>query len=237
MYRPRPRSPRLRSFSFPRRAPPRLPAGIPSRRPRTRAQVMSALGASRDVWGDALLSAPGGPTVERVRQHLAPLLFARGPRGQSLTSSGVYYVPLSEPPGPQGATAVELHVADGSQLIARRVGGRSLTIFVGETRDGAIRLVPRASRSSAAERRLPPRARDRLRGRERCALPAGVVRDAATRDGDARERRVADGRRELREGRRDGASRAVVRPGAQLHDPAAERPASSPSRGFRHRQE
>ena len=80
-------------------------------------------------------------------QHLAPLLFARGPRGQSLTSSGAYDVPLSKPPGPQGATAVELHVADGSQLIARRVGGRSLTIFVGESgteRYGSClaRLVP-----------------------------------------------------------------------------------------------
>jgi hypothetical protein len=93
--------------------------------------ALAALGSKRDVWGEALLSATGGPTADGVRRHLAPLLFARGPHGRSLTASGVYYVPLADPPGPQGAESVELHVADGSQLLSRRVGGPSLTIFVG----------------------------------------------------------------------------------------------------------
>jgi hypothetical protein len=98
--------------------------------PYTRA-ALAALGSTRDVWGEALLSSAGGPTAEGVRRHLAPLLFARRPHGHSLTASGVYYVPLSDPPGPQGASSVELHVADGSQLLSRRVGGPSLTAFVG----------------------------------------------------------------------------------------------------------
>ncbi|MGZ4389931.1 MAG: hypothetical protein ACXVZL_11175, partial [Gaiellaceae bacterium] len=80
---------------------------------------MSALRARQDVWGDALLAAPNGPTYEGAAQHLAPLLFARGPGGAALSDSGVYYLPFALPAGPQGAASVELHVADGSEILSR----------------------------------------------------------------------------------------------------------------------
>jgi len=93
--------------------------------------VSNALASGRDVWGEQLLAAPGGPTAAAVRERLAPLLYARGPHGTSLTDSGVYYVPLADVSRPGGAGVVGLHVADGSQILAQRVGGRSLTVFVG----------------------------------------------------------------------------------------------------------
>ena len=40
-------------------------------------------------------------------------------------------MPFGQPLGARGAGSVALHVADGSQVIAERVGGRRLTVFVG----------------------------------------------------------------------------------------------------------
>src|SRR5688572_31707843 len=54
--------------------------------------VMRALAAKRDVWGEALLRAPGGPTYERARRYLHPLLHARARGKTALTESGVYYL-------------------------------------------------------------------------------------------------------------------------------------------------
>ncbi len=48
-----------------------------------------------------------------------------------LTASGVYYLPFGVPAGAQGATSVALHLADGSEIVSRRVGGPSLTVWVG----------------------------------------------------------------------------------------------------------
>lgn len=95
------------------------------------AAAMSALKARRDVWGDELLALPNGPTYDGAARQLAPLLFARGPGGAPLTDTGVYYLPFALPAGPQGAASVELHVADGSEILSRRVGGPSLAVFVG----------------------------------------------------------------------------------------------------------
>lgn len=95
------------------------------------ARIGTALASARDTWGEALLAAPRGPTLAGARRYLAPLLLARGPRQTRLTDSGSYYVPMGQPEGPQGAGTVALHVADGSQVIAQRVGGRSLTVSVG----------------------------------------------------------------------------------------------------------
>jgi hypothetical protein len=94
-------------------------------------EVARALAAGPDVWGDALLAAPGGPTYAGVLRYLKPLLFARGPGGKALTDSGVYYLPFALPAGPQGAGSVALHVADGSQVVTQHVGGSSLTVYVG----------------------------------------------------------------------------------------------------------
>jgi len=111
------------------------------------ARTRAALRARRDVWGEQLLRAPGGPTYERASRYLAPLLYARAPGKRPLTDSGVYYLALSQPEGVQGAGSVALHVADGSQVVSDRVGGRTLTIRVGaggRERYGACvrRLVP-----------------------------------------------------------------------------------------------
>ena len=62
---------------------------------------------------------------------MPPLLYARAAGKRPLTESGVYYLPFGQPLGARGAGSVALHVADGSQVIAERVGGRRLTVLVG----------------------------------------------------------------------------------------------------------
>jgi hypothetical protein len=95
------------------------------------AQVRSALAATADVWGNELLGAPGGPGDEAARRYLAPLLLARAPGRRPLTASGYHYIPFGVPRGDAGTTDVALHVADGSQIITRHVGGRALSVLVG----------------------------------------------------------------------------------------------------------
>lgn len=106
-------------------APPRATAGHTAR-------VGRALRTRYDVWGNALLAAPGGPSYGAARRFLPPLLYARAAGKRPLTESGVYYLPFGQPLGARGAGSVALHVADGSQVIAERVGGRRLTILVGK---------------------------------------------------------------------------------------------------------
>ena len=105
-------------------AAPRATAGHASR-------VDRALRTHHDTWGNGLLKAPDGPSYEAARRLLPPLLYARAPGKRPLTESGVYYVPFGQPLAARGAGSVALHVADGSQVIAERVGGRRLTILVG----------------------------------------------------------------------------------------------------------
>src|SRR5262249_27276509 len=95
-----------------------------------RARVERALGQGRDLWGDRLLETPGGPTLARTRRLLPPLLYAVGHGGRRLTDSGVYYLPFTMPYS-KGDRGFALHVADGSQIISRRVGGPSMRVFVG----------------------------------------------------------------------------------------------------------
>ncbi len=93
--------------------------------------MRAALASGRDVWGETLLASPSGPTLAGARRYLTPLLLARGPKKTQLTESGVYYLPFAQPDGPRGAGTVALHVADGSQVVAQRIGGRTLTVHVG----------------------------------------------------------------------------------------------------------
>ena len=79
----------------------------------------------------------GEPTYARAAAQLQPLLYARGARGTRLTASGVYYLPFGRPAGPRGTSDVMLHVGDGSELIARRAGGRSVLVRAGGERFGA----------------------------------------------------------------------------------------------------
>src|SRR4051794_17426350 len=97
--------------------------------------VYAALREHRDAWGDELLRSPAGPTYEAVRQRLHPLMLVGKPAGLGparLTDSGVYYLPFGQPKGPAGASAVQLHVADGGQIASEVVNGPRLTVSVGK---------------------------------------------------------------------------------------------------------
>ncbi len=120
------------------------------------ARVTDALRSGRDVWGERLLAAPGGPTYAGASGRLAPVTFARSPKGALLTRSGVYYVPLAMPKGSAGATEVMLHVADGGTILARRATGAAIEIAVGA--DGRERYgscLTRLARARLADGWLP----------------------------------------------------------------------------------
>src|SRR5436309_3141624 len=92
--------------------------------------VRRALAAKQDVWGNALIARPNGPTYGAVRRLLKPLLFARS-KTKPLTTSGVYYLPFAQPLGVRGAQTVALHVADGSEILSQTAKGPSVKVFVG----------------------------------------------------------------------------------------------------------
>jgi pimeloyl-ACP methyl ester carboxylesterase len=94
-------------------------------------KVQRALRTHHDLWGNQLLSAPDGPSYAAAQRLLPPLFYARAPGKRPLTESGAYYLPFGQPLGARGAGSIALHVADGSQVIAERVGGRRLTVSVG----------------------------------------------------------------------------------------------------------
>jgi hypothetical protein len=96
--------------------------------------VNGALAHREDVWGNAVLRSPGGATYARVQQYLHPLMLVGRPAGlrpRRLTDSGVYYLAFGRPRGPGGADAVQLHVADGSQIVSELANGAKLTVGVG----------------------------------------------------------------------------------------------------------
>ena len=98
--------------------------------------MLAALRSSRDVWGEELLRANGGPTLARARRYLAPLFLARG-RDGPLTATGAHYLTFGTPAGPRGAGTVALHVADGSEIRADAVSGRRLEVWAGAERYGS----------------------------------------------------------------------------------------------------
>jgi hypothetical protein len=89
--------------------------------------VDAALASGRDVWGEAVLRSPGGPSYAAVRRYLKPLLGVG-----RLTGSGVYYLALGRPGGPYS-----LHVADGSEILWRDANGPRLLVDVGSERYGS----------------------------------------------------------------------------------------------------
>ncbi|HKD34308.1 MAG TPA: hypothetical protein VKB73_12720 [Gaiellaceae bacterium] len=96
--------------------------------------VNAALASRQDAWGNQLLRAPGGPTYDRVRRYLHPLMLVGPPSGDSpnrLTDSGVYYLAFGRPAGPGGRRGVNLHVADGSQIVSQYVKQARLSVDVG----------------------------------------------------------------------------------------------------------
>jgi hypothetical protein len=84
----------------------------------------------RDVWGAQIVK---NPTFAAAQKKLPPILFATQRGHKPLTASHVYYLALSYPTGENAPQTFALHVADGSQIISRFVGGPSLTIYVGRT--------------------------------------------------------------------------------------------------------
>jgi hypothetical protein len=94
--------------------------------------VREAVSSGRDLWGERLLAARGGPTYAAAQRYLTPLLHAIQRQQRPLTPSGFYYIPLSFPFTSYGSAVFALHVADGSQIITRYVGGPSLSVYVGK---------------------------------------------------------------------------------------------------------
>jgi hypothetical protein len=94
--------------------------------------VGAAVASGRDLWGAQLLRAPGGPTYAAARRFVTPLTQGMQWQGRPLATTGSYYLPLAFPFTPYGSTVFALHVADGSQIITRRIGGPSLSVFVGK---------------------------------------------------------------------------------------------------------
>jgi hypothetical protein len=136
--------------------------------------VRRALRATQDLWGNRLIARPNGPTYAAVRRLLKPLLFARA-RRRPLTASGVYYLPFAQPLGVRGASAVALHVADGSEILSQRAAGPSLKVFVGKDgreRFGSClaRLAPaRLAQGFLRRSTSTPAAPGTGRSRSRCA--------------------------------------------------------------------
>src|SRR5919202_5450276 len=98
------------------------------------ARVNAALNARQDVWGNELLRAPGGPSYARVAAYLHPLLLVGPPSGDSpnrLTDSGVYYLAFGRPAGRHEFRSIDLHVADGSQIVSQYVKRARLSVDVG----------------------------------------------------------------------------------------------------------
>jgi hypothetical protein len=95
--------------------------------------VGAATRSRTDVWGERLLAAPGGPTYGAATKLVAPLLYATRRGRRPLTLSHLYYLPFAYPTDVYAPATFALHVADGSQIVTRRVDGPSLTVFVGRT--------------------------------------------------------------------------------------------------------
>ena len=100
----------------------------PRASPAYTARIARTLRSGADVWGQRLLAAP---SYAAARRNLEPLLYAHTSGGRTLTESGVYYLPFAQPLGAQGAGSVELHVADGGEILAGRADGARVRIGVG----------------------------------------------------------------------------------------------------------
>src|SRR4051795_918392 len=119
------------------------------------AYVQRAVASGKDAWGGELLRAHGGPTYAAAKRFLPPLTRALQWGGRPLTKSGSYYLAFSFPFTPYGSAVYALHVADGSQIITRRVGGASLTTYVGNGKELYGSCSARLQRAHLAEGYLP----------------------------------------------------------------------------------
>jgi hypothetical protein len=127
------------------------PRIVPSRG----AVLEDALARRRDVLGERLHASRRGPTYAAVRALLPPLWYAVGHGGRRLTTSGAYYLTFAYPLSLYGEKAFALHVADGSEIVTRRVGGPNLTLFVGDGRERYGSCLPRLGAPRLARGWLP----------------------------------------------------------------------------------
>src|SRR5438046_1849728 len=118
------------------------------------ASVEQAVASNTDLWGAQLLRAPGGPTLAGARRFLAPLSGAVQ-WGAPLTAGGSYYLAFSFPFTSYGSTVYALHVADGSEIITRRVEGASLIVNVGDGTERYGSCVSRLRPARLADGYLP----------------------------------------------------------------------------------
>ena len=117
--------------------------------------ILRAVDSGPDLWGSQLLASPSGPTLAAAQRFLAPLLFATQRGQRPLTPSGFYYVPLSFGFSSYGPAVFALHVADGSEIITRHVGGPSLSVYVGNGRERYGSCTERLHPARLAEGYLP----------------------------------------------------------------------------------
>ena len=119
------------------------------------ASVQRAIDSATDLWGNQLLASRTGPTLAAAQRLLAPLLLATQRQQRPLTPSGFYYVPLSFEFRSTGPAVFALHVADGSEIITRHVGGPSLSFYVGNGRERYGSCTQRLQPAKLADGYLP----------------------------------------------------------------------------------
>ena len=117
--------------------------------------IQRAVNSGPDLWGSRLLTSRTGPTLAAAQRYLAPLLLATQRQQRPLTPSGFYYVPLSFGFSSYGPAVFALHVADGSEIVTRHVGGPSLTFYVGNGRERYGSCTARLHPARLAEGYLP----------------------------------------------------------------------------------
>src|SRR2546421_590976 len=162
----------------------------PAPDPSYAASVNAALAGKQDVWGKQLLADPKGPTYAAAASYLHPLLLVGPPSGSArgrLTESGVYYLAFGRAAEGRHPRTIDLHVADGSQIVSQNVNGPRLSVDV-----GAGRL---ERYGACLARRAPARPRGAFPPGEAVARrllePPARGRRAARRPGEAhRERRA-----------------------------------------------
>ena len=109
----------------------------PAPDPAYAASVNAALAGKQDVWGKQLLADPKGPTYAAAASYLHPLLLVGPPSGSArgrLTESGVYYLAFGRAAEGRHPRTIDLHVADGSQIVSQNVNGPRLSVDVGAGR-------------------------------------------------------------------------------------------------------
>ena len=119
------------------------------------ASVEHAAASRTDLWGGQLLRERGGPTFAAVRHKLTPLTEALQWHARTLTPSGSYYLPFSFDFTPNGDAVYALHVADGSEIVTRHIGGPSLSLYVGEGKELYGSCASRLTAAKLAEGWLP----------------------------------------------------------------------------------